>query len=57
MEDKVRNGRKRSLPSTLPKERRATEDFISIEVVSLKDIPLCERHREANEPLYLQRYE
>jgi hypothetical protein len=29
----------------------------SLETVSLKDVPLEERRREANKPLYLIRYE
>jgi hypothetical protein len=32
-------------------------DFITVEVVSLKDMPLIERHKQANQPLYLTRYE
>ena len=30
---------------------------ITIEVVCLKDMPLLQRRREANKPLYLTRYE
>jgi hypothetical protein len=32
-------------------------DFITVEVVSLKDMPLIERKKQANQPLYLTRYE
>jgi hypothetical protein len=33
------------------------DKYITIEVVSLKDMPLLKRRREANKPLYLTRYE
>ena len=50
----VENG----LPSTLhvPKASKK-DDFVTVEVVYLRDVPLLERHKEANKPLYLTRYE
>ena len=44
-------------PSTLQHGARAEDKFVTIEVVSLRDMPLRERRREANKPLYLERYE
>jgi hypothetical protein len=32
-------------------------DFVTVEVICLKDIPVAERHRQASQPLYLKRYE
>jgi hypothetical protein len=32
-------------------------DFVTVEVISLKDMPLLERHKQASQPLYLTRYE
>jgi hypothetical protein len=36
---------------------QSQNDFVTIEVVCLKDMPLIERHKQANQPLYLARYE
>jgi hypothetical protein len=41
----------------IPDESRRGDNCVTIEVVSLKDMPLLERRREANKPLYLTRYE
>jgi hypothetical protein len=40
-------------------EKKSSEERLSemLENVSLKDVPLEERRREANKPLYLTRYE
>ena len=40
-------------------EKKSSEERLSemLETVSLKDVPLEERRREANKPLYLTRYE
>jgi hypothetical protein len=40
-------------------EKKSDEERLSemLETVSLKDVPLEERRREANKPLYLIRYE
>ena len=38
-------------------ESTPKDDFVEIEVASLRDIPLHVRHREASKPLYLKRYE
>jgi len=32
-------------------------EFVTIEVISLNDMPLLERHKQASQPLYLTRYE
>jgi hypothetical protein len=32
-------------------------DFVTVEVVCLKEMPLIERHKQASQPLYLTRYE
>ncbi len=46
----------KELPSSLQK---AIEEHLSeiLEHVSLKNVPLEERRKEANKPLYLTRYE
>jgi hypothetical protein len=44
------------LDFAMPEESRGDKG-ITIEVVSLKEVPLPERRREANKPLYLARYE
>jgi hypothetical protein len=40
-------------------EKKSSEERLSemLEKISLKDVPLEERRREANKPLYLTRYE
>jgi len=40
-------------------EKKSSEERLSemLETVSLKNVPLEERRREANKPLYLTRYE
>jgi hypothetical protein len=40
-------------------EKKTSEERLNemLETVSLKDMPLEERRREANKPLYLTRYE
>ncbi|HLE75401.1 MAG TPA: hypothetical protein VI864_05080 [Candidatus Bathyarchaeia archaeon] len=40
-------------------EKKSSEERLSemLETVSLKDVPLEERRREAQKPLYLARYE
>jgi hypothetical protein len=45
------------LHCAMPDESRREDNCVTIEVVSLKDVPLLERRREANKPLYLTRYE
>jgi hypothetical protein len=45
------------LPSTLTGKAQKKGDFVTVEVVYLRDMPLLERHKEANKPLYLTRYE
>ena len=45
------------LPFTLQQKAQKEDKFVTIEVVSLKDMPLRERRREADKPLYLKRYE
>jgi hypothetical protein len=57
MDGQVKKTKMNGLPSTLPHKRRKEDNFITIEVVSLRDVPLCERHKQANKPLYLKRYE
>jgi hypothetical protein len=42
---------------TLPEKAQKENDFVTVEVVYLRDMPLLERHKEANKPLYLTRYE
>ena len=44
------------LDFAMPEESRSDKG-ITIEVISLKEVPLPERRREANKPLYLARYE
>jgi hypothetical protein len=44
------------LDFVMPEESRGDKG-ITIEVVSLNDVPLLERRNEANKPLYLARYE
>ena len=44
------------LDFAMPEESEGDKG-ITIEVVSLKDVPLPERRKEANKPLYLARYE
>jgi len=46
-----------TLPSTLTVKAKKQVNHVTIEVVSLKDMPLLERYKEANKPLYLTRYE
>lgn len=61
MDSQVKKSRKsvtdRGLRFTLPDKARRIGNCITVEVVSLRDMPLLERRREANKPLYLTRYE
>ena len=45
------------LCSAMPDNSGREDNCVTIEVVSLKDVPLLERRKEANKPLYLTRYE
>jgi len=55
---KIRKNKEEStLPSTLRAEAKKPDNHVTIEVVCLKDMPLLERYKEANKPLYLTRYE
>ena len=54
----------KKLRKTLPEwearpieDRECEEEPLSVTVVSLKDMPLEERRKEAKKPLYLTRYE
>jgi len=54
--------KRKSLPEeefrSSPEKKVGEEPFDErLEIVSLQDIPLEERRREANKPLYLIRYE
>jgi hypothetical protein len=42
---------------SMPDEGRREGNCVTVEVVSLRDMPLLQRRREANKPLYLTRYE
>jgi hypothetical protein len=53
----VKKTKASSLPSTLQYRAREENNFLTIEVVSLKDMPIRERRREANKPLYLKKFE
>jgi hypothetical protein len=61
MEYRFKKSRKttaESIPRTTFDDRlHDKNDFITVEVVNLKDMPLIERHKQANQPLYLTRYE
>jgi hypothetical protein len=41
----------------LPSKAQKQSNCVTIEVVSLREMPLLERHKEANKPLFLNRYE
>jgi hypothetical protein len=60
MKSKVKKSRKSledsELRSTIPDEAQREDNCVTVEAVSLRDMPLLERHREANKPLYLTRY-
>jgi hypothetical protein len=61
MDSQVKKSRKSLTDSgfrfTLLDEARRIGNCVTVEVVSLRDMPLLERRREANKPLYLERYE
>jgi len=55
---KPRKSTAENIPDTTSDGRmRDQKDFITVEVACLNDMPLIERHRQANQPLYLTRYE
>jgi hypothetical protein len=47
----------KTLPAALKVKTKKQDTHVTIEVVCLEDMPLLERHKEANKPLYLTRYE
>ena len=53
----VKKTKASTLPSRIQRRARKENNFVTVEVVSLRDMPLRERRREANKPLYLKRYE
>jgi len=53
----VKKTKASTLPSRIQRRERKENNFVTVEVVSLRDMPLRERRREANKPLYLKRYE
>lgn len=61
MGSRVRKSRRSLIDEELRSslEKKSSEERLSemLENVSLKDVPLEERRREANKPLYLTRYE
>ena len=61
MSSRVRKSRKSLIEEELRSslEKKSSEEHLSemLETASLKDVPLEERRREANKPLYLIRYE
>ena len=61
MGSRVRKSRRSLIDEKLRSslEEKSIEERLSemLENVSLKDVPLEERRREANKPLYLTRYE
>ena len=61
MGSRVRKSRRSLIDEELRSslEEKSSEERLSemLENVSLKDVPLEERRREANKPLYLTRYE
>jgi hypothetical protein len=61
MESRVRKSRRslidEELRSSVPRETVDERLVETIETVSLKDVPLEERRREAGKPLFLTRYE
>lgn len=54
---KTKNNEESTLSATFTGKPKEQDDFVTIEVVCLKDIPLVERYKEASKPLYLTRYE
>jgi len=61
MSSRVRKSRRTLIEEELRSsiEKKSSEERLSemLETASLKDVPLEERRREANKPLYLVRYE
>jgi hypothetical protein len=61
MGSRVRKSRKSLIDEELRSslEKKSSEERLSemLETVSLKNVPLEERRKEANKPLYLTRYE
>jgi len=61
MGSRVRKSRRSLIDEELRSslQKKSSEERLSemLETVSLKDVPLEERRREANKPLYLTRYE
>jgi hypothetical protein len=61
MGSRVRKSRRSLIDEELRSslEKKSSEERLSemLENVSLKNVPLEERRREANKPLYLTRYE
>jgi hypothetical protein len=61
MGSRVRKSRRSLIDEELRSslEKKSSEERLSemLETVSLKNVPLEERRREANKPLYLTRYE
>jgi len=61
MGSRVRKSRRSLIDEELRSslEKKSSEERLSevLETVSLKDVPLEERRREAQKPLYLTRYE
>ena len=61
MSSRVRKSRKSLIEEELRSslEQKSSEERLNemLETASLKDVPLEERRREANKPLYLIRYE
>ena len=61
MSSRVRKSRRTLIEEELRSnlEQKSSEERLSemLETASLKDVPLEERRREANKPLYLTRYE
>jgi hypothetical protein len=61
MGSRVRKSRRSLIDEELRSslEQKSSEERLSemLETVSLKNVPLEERRREANKPLYLTRYE
>ena len=61
MSSRVRKSRRTLIEEELRSslEQKSSEERLSemLETASLKDVPLEERRKEANKPLYLVRYE